>query len=148
MELFRSGSLNVFMRLNFKELQFGFWILRRHSNDIRQSITANPKASQKRCKVVLILAQSRPNVSPQMLLIRKFNFCIQTKERILSHFLLMLPLGILLFALLDAARNREIMKPVRTLVLNRLNRPWIQSKQFIINCSYSIQVNLSFHHLL
>ena len=25
----------------------------------------------------------------------------------------------------DAARNREIIKPVRTLVSNRLNHPWI-----------------------
>ena len=49
------------------------------------------------------------------------------------------------------------MKPVKALVLNRINRPYIlqqnlaqnmQAKQFIINRSESIQINISFFHLL
>ena len=65
------------------------------------------------------------------MLIRKLNFENKTpskkKERNLSLF--RTDVANTFFALRNlragATRNREIIKPVRTLVLNRLNRPWI-----------------------
>ena len=71
---------------------------------------------------------------PKRLLIRKLNFENKTpskKKRKNSKNLSLFQtdVGKKFFALGNlrggAARNREIMKPVRTLVLNRLNRPWI-----------------------
>ena len=86
------------------------------------------------------------------LLIRKFNFCVkkyffQNKRKNLSPFCTDFPISFLAFRTLGAgnATNKEIMKPVRTLVSNRLNVDLtIQSKQSIINCSHSIQTNFSF----
>ena len=69
---------------------------------------------------------------PKRLLIRKLNLFIKyyffpNKRKNLSPFRYDIPIRFLALRTLGAgaARNRKIMKPVRTLVSHRLNRPWI-----------------------